>query len=159
MSHSRILQIHYEPIEDYDRITEELFFDNGFLDSVGDYVSDNTDEESDIKDLLSSFPEDYIKYNDKDKTIIFKEGFKKAYFKPEYEKFKSIVSQFDLELFSGVTSYSEDKKACIYTLKNSIENVFGTYIYEDYYMCLKEFLRELDEGKTYYFGATIGYHW
>ena len=43
MSHSRIFKLQGNLHKDFERIREEDYYDNGFLDSVGDYVDENTD--------------------------------------------------------------------------------------------------------------------
>lgn len=41
--HSRIFKVQSDLTKEVQRLREEDYYDNGFLDSVGDYVSDDTD--------------------------------------------------------------------------------------------------------------------
>ena len=158
MAHSRIIQIHYEPIDESDLITEYTFFDNGFLDNIGDYVNEETDKQSDIDCLLRYLGnEDFITYNKEDQTIIFKKGFKREFFRDKFDKFKEMSADIDLDTFSGY-KYFTDNKTCLYGIESLIKEKYGLYIYEDYYMTLAEYIRELQEDTIYYIGATIDYH-
>ena len=53
MSHSRIFKVQSDLSKDFERLREEDYYDNGFLDSVGDYVSENTDTKEDYEWLAS----------------------------------------------------------------------------------------------------------
>ncbi len=47
--HSRIFKVQPNLKEEFNRLREEDYYDNGFLDSVGDYVSEDTDVKEDYE--------------------------------------------------------------------------------------------------------------
>lgn len=51
--HSRIFKVQSDLSEDFERLREEDYYDNGFLNSVGDYVSEDTDTKEDYEWLAS----------------------------------------------------------------------------------------------------------
>lgn len=55
--HDRIYKVQTNLTKDYERIREEDYFDNGFLDHIGDYVNEDTDVADDYECLGEQFPE------------------------------------------------------------------------------------------------------
>lgn len=53
MSHSRIFKVQPNLKEDFRRLREEDYYNNGFLNSVGDYVSEDTNTKEDYEWLAS----------------------------------------------------------------------------------------------------------
>lgn len=53
MSHSRIFKVQSNLKEEFRRLREEDYYDNGFLNSVGDYVSEDTDTKEDYEWLAT----------------------------------------------------------------------------------------------------------
>ena len=51
--HSRIFKVQSDLSKDFQRLREEDYYDNGFLNSVGDYVSEDTDTKEDYEWLAS----------------------------------------------------------------------------------------------------------
>ena len=51
--HSRIFKVQSDLSKDFERLREEDYYDNGFLNSVGDYVSEDTDSKEDYEWLAS----------------------------------------------------------------------------------------------------------
>lgn len=51
--HSRIFKVQSDLSKDFERLREEDYYDNGFLNSVGDYVSEDTDTKEDYEWLAS----------------------------------------------------------------------------------------------------------
>lgn len=51
--HSRIFKVQSDLSRDFERLREEDYYDNGFLNSVGDYVSEDTDTKEDYEWLAS----------------------------------------------------------------------------------------------------------
>lgn len=47
--HSRIFKVQSDLSKDFERLREEDYYDNGFLDSVGDYVNEDTDVKEDYE--------------------------------------------------------------------------------------------------------------
>lgn len=51
--HSRIFKVQSDLSKDFQRLREYDYYDNGFLNSVGDYVSEDTDTKEDYEWLAS----------------------------------------------------------------------------------------------------------
>ena len=51
--HSRIFKVQSDLSKEFERLREEDYYDNGFLNSVGDYVSEDTDTKEDYEWLAS----------------------------------------------------------------------------------------------------------
>ena len=47
--HSRIFKVQPNLKEEFERLREGDYYDNGFLDSVGDYVTEDTDVKEDYE--------------------------------------------------------------------------------------------------------------
>lgn len=47
--HSRIFKVQSDLSKDFERLREEDYYDNGFLNSVGDYVNEDTDTSEDYE--------------------------------------------------------------------------------------------------------------
>lgn len=47
--HSRIFKVQSDLSKDFERLREEEYYDNGFLNSVGDYVNEDTDTKEDYE--------------------------------------------------------------------------------------------------------------
>lgn len=164
--HSRIFQLEYNKDNLENVLCEENFNYDGscewFINSIADYVSDETDKEKDIKwftDVLNDKCNNLfkIKYDNISKEIefiTFLKGFKHSYFKEKYEQFKEMTNGLTIEDFAN--------RFKSYKLSNSLEDKFNIYVYnhEDGLQTLDSFIRGLnnDEDETYYFGSTIDYH-
>ncbi len=57
--HNTIYKVQTDLTKDYERIREEDYYDNGFLDHIGDYVSEDTDVADDYECLGEEYPEIY----------------------------------------------------------------------------------------------------
>lgn len=118
--HSRIFQLSYEKINKDDFITEENFYEDSFIGSVADYVSDNIDRKEDIKWLMERLKPYGAILNKKEESIFFPKGFKKKYFSKKFEELKKMVNEMTLEEFiDGITAYK---------LGQIIESKFDFYI-------------------------------
>ena len=53
MSHSRIFKVQSNLKENFEKLREADYYDNGFLNSVGDYVSEDTNTKEDYEWLAS----------------------------------------------------------------------------------------------------------
>lgn len=150
-------QISEEAIKEKDFITEEDTYD--FIGFVADSVEISFDILGDIEWLLDSFPR-YAKalfvYNDLEKSIIFKEGFKEEFFKNNYERLKAAVKDLSLEAFAGVS----EQKIDIFSIEQMLRKTFGFYVSYFYgYYTFDEFIRYTVVPETkYYFGQTFDYH-
>ena len=124
---------------------------------VADYVDDiaEKDVEDNIQWLLNAFHSDYYEYDAKERSIVFKDGFHKEYFKDKLEQFLKQAKQIEEnnELFY--------KGYQAYVLSSVICDRHAFYIYTDdlYEVPLDEFVREhLRTGEKYHFGSVIDYH-
>lgn len=149
--HSRIFQLSINSVKEEDFIGEEVFYDNGFVGQIADYVSEDTNREEDILWFLD-FVGDYgIQYDEEEKSIIFLEGFKRNYFREKFEEFNQIVKEIDLDKFINSRE--------IYQLEQLITDKYGFYVFMDYAQTLDDFVRyNLEENVKYYFGNTFDYH-
>lgn len=147
--HSRIFQLSSQPINEDDYITEDLFYD-GFVGSIADYVSSDTDRESDIEWFISFLEKYGVKREGN--AAYFPKGFKEIYFEKRLKELKEKVSNMTLHDFCD--SFEA------YSLCALIEDRYGFYIYTDSHglMTLDDFVRNLENEDKFYFGATIDYH-
>jgi superfamily II helicase len=151
--HSFIYQLSNEIIKEDDLLYEEELYDD-FVGQIADYVNGNIDRNAAINELVISLTPYGIIYDPTDQSIVFKKGFKESFFKERFAKLKKYVSELTLEEFSGSTDTFP-----LYCIKKTIEDKYGMYIYSDnVYITLDEFVRNMEEGKKYYFGSAIDYH-
>ncbi|WP_434576882.1 hypothetical protein [Thermoanaerobacterium thermosaccharolyticum] len=151
--HNMIFQLSNEIIESDDFLYEEELYDN-FVGVIADYVNGDIDRNAAISELIISLTPYGIIYDPTEQSIIFKEGFKEAFFKDRYINLKKYISKLTLEEFCGnADSFS------LYRIKKTIEDKYGTYIYfGDGYITFDEFARNMKEEQKYYFGSAIDYH-
>lgn len=157
--HSRIFQLEFNPVEEFDLLSEETIYDlnSWFLDIIGDYVDSDTDREEDIEWLLRylSSLSDRFKFDEEQGTITFFEGFKEDYFRDRYNKMKEAVEKITLKEFAGV-----EGQLNLFDIMTAIEDRFGFYVYhEGVLQNMDSFVRLLEPNRPYYFGATLDYHY
>ncbi|NLW24677.1 MAG: hypothetical protein GXY91_05485 [Clostridia bacterium] len=148
--HSRIFQLSDEKINKDDFITEENFYEDSFIGSVADYVSDNIDRKEDIKWLMSCLEPYGVKLDKEEESIVFPKGFKQRYFEERFKKFKETVNGMTLN------DFCDSIKA--WQLSQIIEKKFDFYIYVSYPQPLDDFIRDLEEEKKYFIGGIVDYH-
>lgn len=150
--HSRIYQISTEPIHKDDYIGECDFYDHWFLNSIADYVNDDTDRDEDIK-WLKECAKGYVVDSDEHGPYIMITN-KEDYFKGAFEKFKGALDKIKdctIEDFSkGIHE--------MWTLKDAYEDKFGFYVYTDDPITFNDFVRRAELNQKLYIGATIDYH-
>lgn len=152
--HSSMYQLS-EGVEE--KIEEEEIY--GFVGTIADYMIEVEDKTEDIKWLLSSFPKGLFVYNDLEKSIEFKEGFKEEFFRAKYEDFKKNTENLTLEEFSGADNKFNIGPNSLYLIEHLLDNKYGFYIYcDDYYQTLDNFVRysSLLE-KKFYIGTIFNY--
>jgi oligoribonuclease NrnB/cAMP/cGMP phosphodiesterase (DHH superfamily) len=148
--HSRIFQLSDEKIKKNNYVRASDFYEDSFIGSVADYVSDDIDRKEDIKWLMERLKPYGAILNKKEESIFFPKGFKKKYFSKKFEELKKMVNEMTLEEFiDGITAYK---------LEQIIESKFDFYIYIEYLQPLDDFVRGLEEGKKYYIGGIVNYH-
>ena len=123
--HSRIFQVSTTEIAPSDYIQPDDVSDHLCDNGVADYVDDVEDRAEELKYLMGSFKNIFVK-GPGQFSFQIAEGGKEHYFKPGYKAY---------------------------------EAKFGYYIYEDDTLePLSEWLRNADNGVTYYFGNVLDYH-
>ena len=162
MSHSRIFQLSTEVIDQDEYISEDYFYDD-FVGTIADYVSGDTDRNGDIEWFLSVVGEFGATLNSEDESLIFNQGFKENYFRERLDSLKQMVQDVSLSAFSGNfgDATSVEEFLAVYRIEKLVNDTNSFYIYnnaEGGYGTLDHFVRNLEEGKKYFFGATIDYH-
>ena len=171
--HSKIFQVSREPIERVDYISEDRYFD-GFVGSIADYVSDDlTDEQRDnyITSLVESLGDaiEYCAAKDSFKVVN-----KKAFFDRRFDAWKKrldILSKVTPEQFAGLEDIKQDQSGLPYDCSVGRLNYECSELYSDkfsYYIDddgeyygnqpLDSFMRSINNGDEFYFGAVIDYH-
>jgi hypothetical protein len=152
--HSRVFQVSLEPLDVDEYITEEDLYENPFVGTIADYVSDNCNRTEDIQWLISYISKYDMSYNTSEGSITFKKGFRKEYFKTKYEEFQEYARKITFEVFMDSMGYE------LYKLEKCIEDKFGFYIYSDEngLETLDSFVRRLEADQKYYVGGTVDYH-
>lgn len=161
--HSRIFQLEKHVDNAIESPLHESDLYEGFLDTVADYVYDDTNRFDDYEWLKESladcsdfvnfdiFEDDGLKIHH---SITFKNGFKSAYFEKRFHKFKELANSMDLEKFIDPFE--------VYVLNKTTNDKAGFYVYglNCGWMSFDEFVRYLPNGgdTTYYCGNTVGYH-
>ena len=151
--HETIIQLEEKPLRfEEDFACEEDFYDE-FVGIVADYVSEDVDREEEIDYFIKHLEKYGIIYNSENQSIIFLEGFKTKYFSERFYKLKQIIEDITIEDFS-----TDNTK--VWILKNLIDEKYGTYIYtKGRWETFDEFIRyDLQEGKAYYIGSVLDYH-
>ena len=150
--HSRIFQISKEPIKEEDYIDMDDMPDS-FYEKIADYVWSSS-RESDI-DWLKEKLTEVAEFSGDHFTIINK----KKYFEDKYVRF--INKAKELENIS-LEDFIEGKAGyIIYFLEAEEDDKWGFYVYQspgNYYETLDLFMRCAQEGKIYYIGNTLDYH-
>jgi len=152
--HGTIIQLEEKPLRfEEDFVCEEDFYDD-FVGVIADYVSDDVDRDVEIQYFIKDLEKYGVKYNAKEQSIIFLEGFKEKYFEERFIKLKEAVQKLTFENFIKDTLE-------VWKIKNLIDKKYEIYIYssESSWMTLDEFVRyNLKEGQKYYIGTVLDYH-
>lgn len=156
--HSRMFQlIITKPCENKE-IDDSLI--DSFVREVADYVYQSKSRNQDIDWILSYLGgieecNELFVYDDKEQSIIFKEGFKLGFFERKHQYLKEYVQELSLEGFSG-EQYDD---GAIYKLQQCISEEYEFYIVdEEWWYPLDQFVRGLSYNTKYYFGEVLDYH-
>ena len=156
--HSRIFQISSKPIDKCDYIEESHYYDHWFLNSVADYVNDNTDRADDIDWFKSCYKKDGLSFGTDENGEYFIVEDKVKFFEPNFKRFQNALQGLSTttldDFITGKCGYP------LYDLKSAYDEKFGFYIDGDEFdlQTLNEFIRYSNVGTKYYIGATIDYH-
>lgn len=152
--HSRIFQLSKEPIKKEDYIDEGCYaYDNWFLNSVADYVSDGCDRDEDIKWLQDCVKG--ITFGSDENGEYFVIESKEEYFARAFERFKELLDSIkDCTIQDFTTEIQE-----LWIMKNIYEDKFGFYVdICDELMTFDHFVRVFSEQDKFYIGGTVDYH-
>lgn len=161
--HSRIFQVGTTEIAPSDYIQPGDVWDRMHYNGAADYVTDLDDRCEELKYLMESFKNIFVK-GPNQFSFQIAEGGKEHYFKPGYKRFRELCAQMttlSLDAFIGKESGPENKPMFLlmYELDEAYGDKYGYYIYEDDTLePLSEWLRNADTGVTYYFGNVLDYH-
>lgn len=170
MSHSRIFKVQSNLSEDFERLREYDYYDNGFLNSVGDYVSEDTDTKEDYEWLASGTMSELftvrfegeieLKQPYEDDTV----SMPLAYLDIDVDKAKQYV---DKRLADYAEKVSEDPYfALSYEGETMIKGDFGGFYieedgweYETLFRFLVRVIKLYKEGiVTYRLEGSLDYH-
>lgn len=159
--HSRIFQISEKPIYREDYIDEEKYYEN-FVGEIADYVDDMTDRESDIDWLKMHLENTGSAKFDGDKFTIVN---KAEYFKPKLKEFLSAMKQIVADLNDDQAVFYDGGykfDLSVYNMQSAYEDKFAFYVDDNGEYAgletLDSFMRRVNNGDTFYIGATIDYH-
>ena len=156
--HSRIFQVSKNRITK-DNLIEEGRYDEYFIGKIADYVVESKDTEDDLKWLTTC--KKGIKVTKKNGATILKIVSKEEYFKKSFEEFQELIKKFD---HYTLAEFIDSKNWLdFYRLKDSYDNQHAFYIddNDEYFgiATLDEFMRNVENGDTYYIGSTFDYHY
>ena len=151
--HSRIFQVSENPITE-ENLISEYRYDDYFVGQNGvDYVVESDSRQDDIE---------WLKHNKgleiTENTI--KVVSKKEYFEKSFEEFQELLEKFknySMEDFIDPKNWLD-----FYHFKDAYDDQSGFQIddNDEYFgiTSLDNFVRNVEEGKTYYIGKTFDYH-
>ena len=155
--HSRIFQVSKDKITEDKRI-EEYRYDDGFVDSVADYVVKSDDINSDLEWLKSCHKG--LEVERKGETVTLKVVSKEEYFEKSFEEFKEglqKLSEYTMADFIDSKNWLD-----FWRLKDSYNNEHGFYVddNDEYFgiATFDEFIRNTKDGDVYYIGNIFDYH-
>lgn len=155
--HSRIFQISAKPIEKADYINETDYYDTGFIGEIADYVSDDTDRESDIEWLKQRL-EGVADFNGDSFTI----KDQRKYFEKKFSNFLEAIKDISLLTFEDFCTDANDFSYKMYELESAYRDKFGFYIDDNGEYAgtepFDDFMRRAKNGDVFYIGATLDYH-
>ena len=168
MSYCNIIQLEKYPIEETSRISCDTIQDcednKWFFVNVADYVRE--DEESDetidafINFLQSFEPFVEVFSDEKEKWIVFKEGFTQAYFENLYPQFEEALQNLVKKTSVETLCKKYEMSGLIYPLRALSGDGIGTYVDngEMGLISLPSFIRRIEPNVKYYIGSTVEYH-
>ena len=158
--HSRIYQISKSPIDIDDYIEESKYYDHWFLNSVADYVDDDTNRDDDNEWLEDCYKNKGLYFGRDNSGEYFIVEDKTKFFEAKFEKFQQEIKELSektLDDFMGGES-----NMSLYRLNSLYDDDLGFYIDDEgeYHgvTTFDRFMRHATVGTKYYIGATIDYH-
>ena len=156
--HSRIYQVSKTPIDKCDYIEESYYYDHWFLNSVADYVNEDTDRNDDIEWLKVCYEKKGLSFGQDDNGEYFIVEDKEKYFETNFEEFQKALKELSERTFDDFIS--GESGIFLYRIKRSYDDKYGFYVESEECGCdtFDEFMRYTTVGTKYYIGATIDYH-
>ena len=152
--HSRIFQVSMEPIEKADYIDESNYYDHWFINSIADYVSDDTNRTEDL-DWLTSYVKGIVVSDDEDGEFLIVTD-REKYFKNAFEDFKKVIDEIKNCTIKEFSKGLHNMWRIIHTY----EDKYGFYVDADgELITLDNFVRTCALNEKYYIGATLDYHY
>lgn len=161
--HSRVFQISKSPILKVNHISSDSLPEWFFYD-LADSVSETDEPEEDIKWLLECNRGVFFPGVDPSSLVLL-HGAKRLYFKDRFQRFKenvALLSTLSFEAFIGNENWPQERTAdyLMYLLQTSYEDRCGFFFYteDDELLSIDKWMRQAEEGKTYYLGGILDYH-
>ena len=156
--HSRIYQISKKPIDKDDYIKESRYWDHWFINSIADYVDDDTNRAEDIEWLKDCYEARGLSFGTDEDGEYFIVEDKVKYFMSKFETFQEALKELSEIVIEDFASNKYGMQ--MYRLKDAYEDKFSFYIDGDEtdmdtFDC---FVRNAEVGVKFYIGATIDYH-
>ena len=156
--HSRIFQVSKNRITKDNRINKWRY-DDYFIGRIADYVVESEDTDEDLKWLTTC--KKGIEVVKKSKITILKIVSKEEYFESSFEEFQELIKKFnDYTLADFIDSKNWMD---FYQLKDSYDDKHGFYVddTDEYFgiTSFDDFMRNVENGDTYYIGNTFDYHY
>ena len=164
--YSDIIQLETRPISETGTLTTSYFDDEEmqwFFYDIADSVREN-DYPNTIDHFISylQLGNPYVEvFNDeKEKWIVFHEGFVRSFFEWFYPSFEEyllrLVENASIEAFCN----GFEMKNLLYPLNMIVDDKYGIYIMssEMGLQTLDRFIRRIEPEKKYYIGGTVEYH-
>lgn len=163
--HGAIIELTTKPLKSEMRVKATRFDKEGIGAYIqwSDYVRHSDSRQQDIewftKFVNESCGQDILIYKQESNQLIFKQGFKRQFFGPRFDKVKKLMSDLDLEAFASIKRDNFQ----LYQLEKAIREPHGFQIFEDEQLePLDDFIRySLDDSKdqVYYIGGVLDYHY
>ena len=160
--HSRIFQISKYPIKEEEYAEACHYCENHTVLGFSDWTSDDSNRTKDIE-WLKKPAEGAFNFKEDGSFIV---ADKKKYFGAKYRAFKEQLRQIQAHLtpeYFSENSHSAKRDISLemYLLNDAYNETFG--FYADFDGCgvitMDEFVRNAEEGETYYIGGTVDYHY
>ena len=161
---SYIVQISASPIPMHEVISPYDYCDEHWFNrEVADFISFNDCTEDAFADFVKRVgdAEKYVTMfpNVYGTGIVFKKGFKEAYFDEQYVKLRDAIQKLS-DAATATTFRDGELEAAMYILRESYDDKLGVYVESDWgLLTLNEFVRHIAEEVPYYFGGAVGYHY
>jgi hypothetical protein len=161
--HRRVYQVRVSKIDPSDYVQPYDVSDRLYYSVGADYVIDVEDRHEELKYLMESLKNVFVKGPEQFSFQIAEDG-KEHFFKTGYERFRELCAQMttlSLDAFIGKESGPEKKPMFLlmYELEEAYGSKYDNYVYEDGTLePFSEWLRHADTDVTYYFGNVLDYH-